>query len=155
MKKYAIIPAFILMLMLGTLHNILYGKNTSSCISQYIQQKNASVSSAELVRTIITVTMHVWTQLDLVGAIRSSHEDLIYFADSIINHILDIRELLILLEHAHLQQPLSYADKEYLLGILHQIYERFDDVFSTLYSKEVFCAAVLIEKILTQLEQLN
>jgi hypothetical protein len=94
--------------------------------------------------------MNVWTQLDLLSAIRISQEDLQYFGNELIDQLLALHYHSIEINGNTILQA---QERSYLYSIMHQIYLRFEEIFASGYSKEIFCAQVLLERILLLLEE--
>lgn len=113
------------------------------------------LTSAQTYDHSIELCMEIWTELDLLGAIRTSTEDLMYFADKMVDKLLALEILLVGVKRCHRHAPYSYEDMENLNDLAHRIDERFYDIFSSINSKEVACCLVLIERFLDALEKIS
>lgn len=129
--------------------SILILVNQDSRASELSRSKNLQFS--ETFGDLYATTMQIWTQLDLLSAIRTSQEDLQYFGSELVDKLLVLRQLILEHHQDHNEQQLH--ELPYLCSIVHQISDRFEAVFATGYSKEIFCAKVLLERILSLLEE--
>lgn len=110
------------------------------------------VSAAQAYYCYLNLGMQIWTELDILGAIRTSTEDLMYFADILVDKLLELQYVLLVVKNCHGKESYGYEDLANMSDIARQIDDRFFDIFSLINSKEVVCCTVLIERLRATLE---